>query len=159
MGLPGHVPDHDPAAELRSAGLVPTARRRVVLTALESRQRPVSAIELHERLRGEGYRIGLTTVYRTLNALTEAGLVHSFHRDGELTYRYCWQNRRHHHLVCEACGLVIERPAGDLAPWLEWLRAETGFVPNPDHTDLVGLCGTCQRDHRCHHLLDREDGR
>jgi Fur family ferric uptake transcriptional regulator len=146
--------------ELRAAGLAPTVQRRVVLTALSGRQRPVSAFEIHAHLRRQGHTVGLTTVYRTLHALTDAGLVHTFARDGEQTYRHC-RYGPHQHLVCEVCGLVIERPVSDAATWIERIGAEDDFVPNPQHTDLLGVCGACRRGEPCHHEPggDHQDGR
>jgi Fur family ferric uptake transcriptional regulator len=139
--------------ELRAAGLTATVQRQLVLGALEGRERPVTTLELHEQLRGQGRQVGLTTVYRTLHALAEAGLVHVFHRDGELAYRHC-RDGPHHHLVCEACGLVVERPTQTVARWLQQVRAEEDFVPNPQHSDLYGVCGACLRADRCHHRPD-----
>ena len=61
------------AVRLRSAGLSPTRRRRQVLEALEGRLRPVGAHELYVELAAQGDRVGMSTVYRTLSALAEAG--------------------------------------------------------------------------------------
>jgi Fur family ferric uptake transcriptional regulator len=135
--------EHDVAAELRAAGLAPTVGRRTVLAALEGRQRPVSAIEIHDQLRRDGHQVGLTTVYRTLHALAATGLVHVFHRDGEHTYRHC-RYESHHHLICQACGLVIERPTEAVAALIEQLSAGADFLPDPQPADLVGVCGTCR---------------
>lgn len=135
---------HDVADELRDAGLVPTAGRRLVLTILEGRERPASAIEIHKQLSGRGRAVGLTTVYRTLHALTDAGLVHVFPRNGELTYRHC-RHEPHHHLVCVTCGLVLERMAEAVSHWLEQVRLEEDFVPDLRHSDLYGVCGACVR--------------
>ncbi|MBE1603436.1 transcriptional repressor [Actinopolymorpha pittospori] len=140
------------ADELRAAGLAPTMQRRVVLAAMEGRQRPVSALEVHRHLRTQGYAVGLTTVYRTLHALADAGVAHSFTRDGEQTYRHC-RYGPHHHLVCEVCGLVIERPVRNTAAWMEQIGAEEDFVPNPQHSDLLGVCGACRRGDPCHHQV------
>lgn len=135
---------HDVVNELRAAGLFPTVQRRLVLHALEGRDRPVTALELHECLRGDGPSVGLTTVYRTLHALADTGLVHVFRRHGELAYRHC-HDGPHHHLVCEVCGLVAERPTRTVTRWMQQVRTEEDFVPNPDHSDLYGVCGACLR--------------
>lgn len=144
---------HDVVGELQAAGLTATVQRRLVLSALQGREHPASAIEIHQRLRARGQRVGLTTVYRTLHALTDAGLVHVFHRNGELAYRHC-RDGPHHHLVCEVCGLVTERSADAVARWLQQVRADEDFVPNPQHSDLYGVCGACLRADRCHHRPD-----
>jgi Fur family ferric uptake transcriptional regulator len=132
------------AARLRSAGLSPTRRRRQVLAALDGRRRPIGAHELYVDLAAQGDRVGMSTVYRTLSALAEAGLLYVFTRDGETCYRPCAPGR-HYHLVCHSCGEVHEHPAADDGSWLDRIRAETGFRPDPRQAELHGVCGRCLR--------------
>lgn len=132
---------HDVDAELRTAGLASTVQRRMVLGVLEGRQRPASAIDIYAHLHRDGHPVGLTTVYRTLHALAEAGLVHVFHRDGEDTYRHCRYGP--HHLICQACGLVIEHSTAEITRLLQQIQAEADFRPNPQQADMLGVCGTC----------------
>jgi Fur family ferric uptake transcriptional regulator len=87
--------------------------------------------------------VGLTTVYRTLHALADVRLVHVFQRNGEHTYRHC-RYGPHHHLICQACGLVIESPAQAIAALMEQISAGADFRPDPQQADLVGVCGTCR---------------
>jgi Fur family ferric uptake transcriptional regulator len=126
---------------LRAAGLSPTAQRRTVFEVLAGYERPVSAAEVHDVLRGRGLRIGLTTVYRTLHALAEVGLVHVFAGE-ERRYRLCLP-APHVHLVCEACGLVIEGSVDAARRWWEPARKEADFVVNVEHSDVYGTCGRC----------------
>jgi Fe2+ or Zn2+ uptake regulation protein len=134
-------------------GLVPTQQRVLILAALRDRERPASALEIHQRTRLHNSRVGLTTIYRTLHALADAGLVHVFSRDGELTYRHC-RREPHQHLVCGVCGLVLERPVDAVAPWFAQVRAEADFVPDPGRSDLYGTCGACLRAQRRDHGPD-----
>jgi Fur family ferric uptake transcriptional regulator len=140
----------DIAAWLRAAGLVPTPRRRQVLEALGDRRRPISAHELYVEMAGAGQRVGMSTVYRTLSALADAGLLHVFAGDGdsrEARYRRC-DPGRHYHLVCRSCGDVTEQPAGEEETWLERIAASADFVPDPRQTELYGVCGSCRRTAR-----------
>ena len=135
------------AARLRTAGLSPTRRRRQVLQAVDGRRRPVGAHELYVELAGQGHRVGMSTVYRTLSALAEAGLLHVFTRDGETCYRPCAPGR-HYHLVCRRCGEVDEHPAADdgTGTWLDHrIMAEADFHPDPRQAELHGVCGRCVR--------------
>jgi Fur family transcriptional regulator, ferric uptake regulator len=127
---------------LRAAGLSVTAPRRVVYQTLAGRERPASAAEVHDLLRAAGSRVGLTTVHRVLRDLADAGLLHGFPGE-EQRYRVCAQSP-HAHLVCEACGRVIERPADAVRRWLAPAAAEADFAPNPQRTDVYGVCGRCR---------------
>ncbi len=135
------------AARLRSAGLSPTRRRRQVLEAVEHRQRPVSAHELYVELAGQGHKVGMSTVYRTLSALAEAGLLHTFIGDGEARYRLCALGR-HYHLVCRRCGTVREYPAEDDGAWLDRIAAEADFESDLRKAEVHGVCGSCLRAER-----------
>ncbi|GAA2400819.1 hypothetical protein GCM10010191_05030 [Actinomadura vinacea] len=132
------------AVRLRAAGLSPTPRRRRVLEALAVQRRPVGAHELYVELTRRGHRVGVSTVYRTLSALADAGLVHVFVRDSETRYRLCAPGR-HYHLVCRRCGGVQEHPAGDDGDWLDGVTAAGGFRPDPHQIEVQGVCGRCLR--------------
>jgi Fe2+ or Zn2+ uptake regulation protein len=147
-------PPHDVAAELRAAGLAPTAQRRAVLDALEGREHPATAQDIHALLRANNHRVSVTTVYRALAALAEAGLVHVFALDGERAYRHC-ATTPHQHLLCESCGLVQEYPSEPAHQLLAAALADRDFTPDPQHTDVHGLCGACRRGAPCHHRPDR----
>ncbi|MBY8851156.1 TIGR03943 family protein, partial [Saccharothrix sp. MB29] len=91
------------------------------------------------RKRGEG--IGLTTVYRTLQSLADAGEVDVLRTDtGEAIYRRC-SAHHHHHLVCRGCGRTVEVEGPAVEKWADRVAAENGFV-EVSHT--VEIFGTCQ---------------
>ena len=95
---------------LREAGLRATRQRLSVLSSLRDRPDAVTAQDLHAELRAAGDTVGLTTVYRTLTALADAGFLDVFTRDGEQAFRLCG-DVHHHHLVCETCNRVEELAA------------------------------------------------
>nr|WP_246017515.1 Fur family transcriptional regulator [Micromonospora pisi] len=131
---------------MRSAGLTQTPRRRAILVLLAQCQRPMTAQAIHHAVVTAGERVGLTTIYRALHRLTEAGLLHAFDTDDGRGYRYCG-GRPHQHLVCDRCGRVTECPPDVVALWLSQLREQTGFSPNAERLDLHGVCASC-RSHR-----------
>ena len=68
-----------------------------------------SAQDLHARLRTEGHKVGLATVYRALQTLADQGQVDVLRTDdGEAVYRRCSTGAHHHHLVCRSCGRTVE---------------------------------------------------
>ena len=107
------------------------------------------AQEIHEELRRRGERVGLTTVYRHLQVLSEDGRVDTI-RDpgGETRYRRCRSEAHHHHLVCRQCGTSVEVEGRAVEQWAEKVAAEAGFTA-VDHTvELVGLCPACGQGQR-----------
>lgn len=129
-------------AQLRVAGLTPTAQRRAVLALLVGRSRPLTAQEVHAELTSTVRHIGLTTVYRALHSLAEAGLLHTFDLDGKRAYRHCG-TAPHQHLICTHCATVTECPPEFVTNWLTELHEHTGFTPHPERLDLRGVCATC----------------
>ena len=128
---------------LREAGLRPTRQRLSVLESLRDRPDAITAQDLHSELRGAGASVGLTTVYRTLTALAEAGLLDVFTRDGEQAFRRCGVSH-HHHLVCEACNKVEELSADEVEDWVHQAADRHGFEVTGHRADIFGICGDCR---------------
>lgn len=100
-----------------------------------------SAQEIHAELRRQGETVGLTTVYRHLQVLSEQGVIDAI-RDpsGEALYRQCGSTAHHHHLTCRECGRSVEVEGRVIEQWAAKVAAEAGFT-SVDHTvELFGLC-------------------
>jgi Fur family transcriptional regulator, ferric uptake regulator len=130
----------------RSAEHARTTRQRTaVLDALRAASEPVSAQDLHAEL---DRKVGLATVYRTLQGLADAGQVDVFRRDtGEALFRLC-NPVHHHHLVCERCGRVEEIDACEVEPWAAEVARRRGFSISSHQADIVGRCPNCQAESR-----------
>jgi Fur family ferric uptake transcriptional regulator len=121
-----------------------TRQRAAVSDALERDDRFRSAQELHDELRGEGHKIGLATVYRTLQSLTSAGEVDAVRReDGEAIYRRCTTRRHHHHLVCRGCGYSIEVDNDEVERWADAAARRNGFSNVSHDLEIFGDCARC----------------
>jgi len=130
-------------ALLAGLGLRSTAQRIAVLEVLSHEPDGATAQEIHDRLRAQGRRVGLATVYRTLAALTEGGAVDALaHRPGEACFRLCGRGH-HHHLVCERCNRVVELGECDLEPWLARLGGAHGFQVTRHSVEVAGICADC----------------
>lgn len=102
-----------------------------------------SAQQLHEELRAGGDSVGLATVYRTLQAMAEAGEVDGIRTDdGEMVYRKC-SDGHHHHLVCRECGKTVEISAKVVEAWAAQVADEHGFRDAGHEIELFGLCSAC----------------
>ena len=124
-----------------------TRQRAAILDALAGAEGFKSAQELHNALRADGRRVGLTTVYRTLQALAAAGAVDVLRkRDGEAMYRRCARREHHHHLVCRSCGKSFEVDGAEVESWTHAVAHRYGFT-SVDHTvEVSGLCAVCAPD-------------
>ncbi|WP_028850958.1 Fur family transcriptional regulator [Thermocrispum municipale] len=120
-----------------------TRQRAAVVELLDDIDDFRSAQELYDELRRRGDAIGLTTVYRTLQSLSDAGLVDTMRTEsGEVIYRRC-SDHHHHHLVCRECGYTVEVEGPAVERWAESIAASNGFV-NLRHTvEIVGTCADC----------------
>jgi Fur family transcriptional regulator, ferric uptake regulator len=136
--MAGEAPEH----ALREAGLRPTRQRLTVLEALRGRDGAVTAQELHAELRQAGDPVGLTTVYRTLSSLADAGFLDTFTRDTEQAFRLCG-DVHHHHLVCETCNKVEEITAEEVERWVSQVAESHGFTVTGHRADIFGICADC----------------
>jgi Fur family transcriptional regulator, ferric uptake regulator len=132
-----------PEHALREAGLRPTRQRLTVLEALRGRDGAVTAQDLHAELRQAGGPVGLTTVYRTLTSLADAGFLDTFNRDGEQAFRLCG-DAHHHHLVCETCNRVEEITAEEVERWISQVAEDREFRVTGHRVDVFGICAACE---------------
>jgi len=133
----------------RDAAAVPgvraTRQRAAVARLLDEVGEFRTAQELHEELRRRGEAIGLTTVYRTLQTLSDAGEVDVLRTDsGESAYRRC-SAHHHHHLVCRHCGRTVEVEGPAVERWAERVAAEHGFRDVRHTVEIFGSCAECPR--------------
>lgn len=125
------------------AGPRQTRQRTAVRAALEGRDGFMSAQQLHDLLRQHGETVGLTTVYRSLQALSDAGeLDLLLTDDGETLYRRC-SPEHHHHLVCRACGRTVEIAGPAVERWAEGVAQEHGFTDVSHTLEVFGRCAAC----------------
>ena len=127
---------------LRSRGYRLTNQRRAIVRELEN-GRHLSAEEMYEHLRGDHPELGLSTVYRTLDLLTELGVAR---KDdfGEGYSRYeLATERMHHHARCQECGRVIEFNEELMEYLALQVERETGFVTDWHEITLYGRCAEC----------------
>ncbi|HEY0773180.1 MAG TPA: Fur family transcriptional regulator [Nocardioidaceae bacterium] len=125
------------------AGGRPTRQRKAVATALQSCDDFRSAQEIHDLLRRNGENVGLSTVYRTLQALADKGDVDMLRtEDGEAVYRRC-STTHHHHLVCRSCGRTVEVEGPTVERWSRSVASEHGFTDVSHTLEIFGTCPAC----------------
>ena len=121
-----------------------TRQRAAVAALLDRVDGFLSAQALHDLLRRDGADVGLTTVYRHLQALVQAGEVDVLRAgDGEAVYRRCATESHHHHLVCRACGKAVEIEGSEVEQWLTTVADRHGFSEVTHSVEVFGTCGDC----------------
>ena len=129
---------------LAKRGYRMTQARQAVLKALISTGGHVSADRLVDLVHSTGSEVGRMTVYRTLDLLTELGLVRPTYQGTGAAHYILLVNGQHHHLICTRCHAVVE--------------VDTCFARNLDHfveglgdfeiqghlLEVFGICPECR---------------
>jgi Fur family ferric uptake transcriptional regulator len=128
---------------MTGTGVRATRQRAAITELLGELDDFRSAQELHDELRRRGEGIGLTTVYRTLQAMSAAGVVDTLRTDtGESVYRRCSEHH-HHHLVCRTCGATVEIQGRSVETWAADIARRHGFSDVSHTIEIFGVCEAC----------------
>jgi Fur family ferric uptake transcriptional regulator len=129
---------------LAERGLKFTGERRAIATALFENDTHLEAEELHLRLRAAGSRVSRATVYRTLDLLVGAGLARKIRLGTDHNFfEHILGRRQHEHMVCIACGQVIEWFDPQLADLVARNTEEQGFDAARYTVQVFGRCADC----------------
>jgi Fe2+ or Zn2+ uptake regulation protein len=129
---------------LQESGYRLTAPRRAIVEILAHSRRALNPIELYDLGRRDHPRLGLVTVYRTLDKLEELGLIQRVHQPGGCNM-YLWATHGHEHLLlCTNCGRVDTFRGDDLTGLIAETARGSGFKIQEHWLQLFGLCSACQ---------------
>ncbi|HEX6298985.1 MAG TPA: Fur family transcriptional regulator [Acidimicrobiia bacterium] len=124
-----------------------TTGRRAVVDALTTASGPMSAAELSNELAPD---VPLSSIYRTLTTLEEAGVVtHHLGAKGLTRFELAeWLTGHHHHLVCIGCGSVSDvdiTPAREesVRSLVSEIAAVASFEPTDHALEIEGRCAQC----------------
>jgi Fur family ferric uptake transcriptional regulator len=121
-----------------------TPQRTTVLSALVGSGDFISAQALHIRLLADGEHVGLSTVYRTLTALADAGRADVVREPGgERLYRYRPSQEHRHYLLCRSCGQGRPVDAGPVETWAAQVAETSGYTDVQHTVELTGTCPDC----------------
>jgi Fe2+ or Zn2+ uptake regulation protein len=132
-------------ASLRANGERVTEARLAVLHALldSDEHRHRTAADIVQAARVIDPALHRATVYRTLDLLTELGIVEHVHVEhGAVVFHLT--DERHQHLLCEVCGTVIDAPIGLLDDLACTVEQAYGFRLHAGHEPLSGVCRSCR---------------
>lgn len=132
----------DILAGFKAAGGRRTASRQAIVEAVVAARGHVTAEEIAAAVQARFPSVNQSTVYRTLEALEELGLVDHVHL-GHGRAIYHLADETHQHLVCESCEKVQEISVAELGPLIAALERDHGFRLDRRHFALVGRCQSC----------------
>lgn len=132
-------------AYMARQGLRSTEQRRVIVDTFVGAQSHLTIEELLALVKKRDPRIGYATVYRTLKMLAESGIANELHfGDGFARYELREALSHHDHLICTACGVIVEFEEPEIEQHQELVAERHGFVVTSHRHELYGLCPTCQ---------------
>lgn len=144
--MPAQHPSTDPelGASEPGGGYQRQTRQRAAVNAIVATGHDFrTASQIHDDLRVHGDRVGLTTVYRTLQAMTDAGELDAIRTlEGETAYRRC-STGHHHHLVCRSCGHTVEVWGPAVETWTNRIAEEHEFTDIRHDLEIFGICRDC----------------
>jgi len=122
-----------------------TAPRKAIVELLVTSNHALGPIEIYDLVRKQNPKVGLVTIYRTLELLGRLGLVERIHLpDG--CHMILRAARGHEHVVlCTGCGRAEYFPGEDISDWIDHISRESGFTIQSHWLQLQGLCEDCQK--------------
>ena len=125
-----------------------TRSRQTVLDVITQADQHLTTAEVYRKAKAKYKRIGLTTVYRTLDLLVELDYIQRIHLT-EGCHSYAATAQPHaHHLVCSDCGRAEAFADCELEPLMKVIQTKTGYEIDRHMLELMGRCPSCQQKGR-----------
>jgi Fur family ferric uptake transcriptional regulator len=134
-------------AALETAGYRLTTPRRALAALIASRPGHFTADELVGEARRQRLGVTRATAFRSLEVLTELGLVERLDMpSGEHAFVACDPGGHHHHIVCSSCGRSAEIHDSGIEALAARIARQTGYRLDGHRLELYGLCSTCNAE-------------
>ncbi len=128
---------------LKNAELKNTRQRNIILKKIELSKEPVTAEDIFRQLVSEDCKINLSTVYRTLNVLTDKNILLKILK-GDGTAAYEINNLSHnHYITCSLCRSSVLLDGCPVRELSENISKSTGFKVTGHTLQLMGICSKC----------------
>ena len=121
-----------------------TSQRKAVLSAIAGSHEHLTSADVYQRAKQINSTVGLVTVYRTMELLSNMGMICRVHDGGKSRSYTLAPSGHHHHMVCSECGVVADFANCDLGELEKRLSTETGFEINGHTLEFSGRCSSCR---------------
>ncbi len=119
--------------------------RLLIYQELSNASSPLSPLEIYQSLLKKKKKVGLTSIYRSLELFESLGLVFKIVNGSNVKYKLCELENHHHHIVCKACGNVVELNFCDISDWSKKVTESTGFQVVDHQLNFYGFCKECKK--------------
>lgn len=136
-------------ALLKKNDLKFTRQREAILDTLYNLDEHHTPEELYNIIQEKNpdMKIGIATVYRTLQLLEDHDIVTSI-SFGTQGKKYELGAKEHHdHMICTACGDIIEFVDDEIEKRQHMIADELGFKMQSHSMQIYGICQKCQTNH------------
>jgi Fur family ferric uptake transcriptional regulator len=131
---------------LQDSGYRHTDARSTIVEVILETTRALEPLEIFEIGRKKQAKLGLVTVYRTLERLEELGLVQRVHQPGGCNMYLRAAQGHQHLLICTTCGKAEFFQGDDMTNFISNVAAHSGFTINEHWLQLFGHCTSCQKN-------------
>jgi Fur family ferric uptake transcriptional regulator len=105
---------------------------------------PLSSLEIYQNLLKKSKKIGLTSIYRSLGLFESLGIVFKITNGSSVKYKLCELENHHHHIICKACGNVVELNFCGISDWSRKVAESTGYQVVDHQLNFFGFCKACK---------------
>ena len=117
--------------------------RLLIYQELSNALSPLSPLEMYQNLLKKSKKIGLTSIYRSLGLFESLGIVFKITNGSSVKYKLCELENHHHHIICKACGSVVELDFCDISDWSKKVAESTGYQVVDHQLNFLGFCKAC----------------
>jgi len=117
--------------------------RLLIYQELSNALSPLSPLEIYEKLLKKKKKIGLTSVYRSLNLFESLNMVFKIVNGSSVKYKLCELKEHHHHIICKSCGNVGVLDFCDISSWSKKVTESTGYQVTDHQLNFFGFCKEC----------------
>lgn len=137
--------EHPWLTQLNEYGYRLTGSRRAVVETMAASTHALTPIEIYDTARGSYPALGLVTVYRTLEALEEQGLIQRVHQPSGCQAFITAPAGHQHLLLCQQCGQTTVFEGDDLEALIQDIARRTGYQITEHWLQLFGFCPNCKQ--------------
>ena len=124
--------------------LRPSHPRILIYQELSEAKTPLSPQEIYQGLLKKEKKVGLTSIYRSLDLFESRCMAFKIRNGSSVKYKLCELEDHHHHIVCKACGDVVEFNFCDISDWSKKVSESTGYQVIDHQLNFYGLCKVCK---------------